>query len=106
VSAADRDDELRQAVRIDLFAIGIAIFAYLLTDEGTSRRLPIASMIAWTGAFVSLALDGRKRRAVAPEKGPASPGMPPLMPTQNGRKSHRSDYRSAAPEYTHQISHF
>jgi hypothetical protein len=105
-----------------LFAIGIAIFAYFLADQGTLRRPPIASTIAWTGGFVSLAMDRRKSRAepvsrqlaLAAERQPASPNPPARSHRlssrrENDRKSPRSAdsrHTSSAAEYTHQTSHF
>lgn len=102
-----------------LFAIGSAIFAYVVAAQGRLRRPPIASTIAWTGGFVSLSVDGRKRPAgEAPRRRPAPPGISPKTPAQshllstnwgNLRKSPRSAddrHASSAPEYTHQTSHF
>jgi hypothetical protein len=63
-----------------LFAIGIAVFAYPLADRGALRRLPIASTLAWTGGFVLLALERRKRRA--PETSERLPAPP--------RRSHKT----------------
>jgi hypothetical protein len=89
-----------------LFAVGIAIFAYLLADEGSLRRPPIASTTAWTGGFLLLALDGRKRRAEQSlEQLPQS--QPPLSPRRGSRRPATAPrHTSSAPEYTHQTSHF
>jgi hypothetical protein len=45
-----------------LIAVGMAVFA----DAGALPRPAIASLIAWTGGFALLAMDGRKRRAGEP----------------------------------------
>jgi hypothetical protein len=84
-----------------LFAIGIAIFAYLLADEGILRRPPIASTTAWAGGFVLLALDGRKHRGEQEQ-------LPPSQPPSSARRGSRRPpgRASRADEYTHQSSHF
>lgn len=89
-----------------LFAIGIAVFAYLVADEGTLRRPPLASTTAWTGGFVLLALDGRKRRTKqTSEQLPQSHPRP--SPGRGSRRAANSPrYKSSVPEYTHQTSHF
>lgn len=82
---------------LGLFAIGIAAFAYLVADRGAVQRPPIASTAAWTGGFVLLALDERKRRAQQNE---------PKLPSPPVRRANHPRRKSPAPEYTHQTSHF
>jgi hypothetical protein len=90
-----------------LFAIGIAIFAYFLADEGILRRPPIASTTAWAGGFVLLALDGRKRRAEQTTLEQLPRSQPPSSPRRGSRPSTTSRrHTSPAAEYTHQTSHF
>lgn len=101
-----------------LFAIGVAIFAYLSAERGTLARPPVASTIAWTGGFVLLAMDAQKRRAeetreqpqlaLAPEQ---SPKTQPLLPhgvtrRKSPRPAGHPSHTSSVAEYTHQISHF
>jgi hypothetical protein len=94
-----------------LFAIGIAVFAYLSAERGTLARPPVTSTIAWTGGLVLLALDAGKRRAektpeqVAPE---VSHKIPPhsSLHREIRRKSNHPSHTSSVAEYTHQISHF
>jgi hypothetical protein len=102
-------------IALVLFAVGIAIFAYLLADQGALRRPPMASTIAWTGGFVLLAFDSRTRRPeTTPERASAPRSVSAKVPVPShrhvtGRKPPRSaDHRhtSSAAEYTHQTSHF
>ena len=94
-----------------LFAVGIAVFAYLLAEEGVLRRPPVASTTAWTGGFVLLALDGRKdgRKRRRPEETleQLPQPQPSPSPRRGSRRSAKSPLHTSSPaEYTHQTSHF
>jgi hypothetical protein len=87
-----------------LFAVGIAVFAYLLADRGALQQPPIVSTGAWSGGFVLLALDGRKRRT---EQTPDRSDKPtPSLRHKPRRSSNHIRHTPPAAEYTHQISHF